>query len=491
MFAVQRLLTFPGQNNPSSKGFSKMTQTTSDIQNYLDEHAGRFQQELCDWLRMASVSTDPGFAPDVRLAADWLQKKFDGLGFSTELIETVGHPIVYAESPAVPGAPVVLVYGHYDVQPPDPLDKWDAPPFEPTVRDGKVFARGATDDKGQLLTHVLSCEGWMETVGQLPLQIKFLIEGEEECGSKGLNEFLAGKYDGDGPAVADRLAADICVISDSSQYGPGQPAITYGLRGITYFQLNLTGPNRDLHSGAFGGAVTNPANALSKILAGLIDDDGKIQIPGFYEDVIDVSPRERDEYNALNFSDDEFQQNLAVDGMTGETGYSTLERRWARPTFDVNGLWSGYQGEGAKTVLPGKAGAKFSFRLVPNQDPAKIAVALETRIKQLCPPGIQIELVDMHGAPGVLVPLENPFMEPAAKAVEKGFGKRPVFIRSGGSIPVVGSFKEQLEMDTLLLGWGQDDDNPHSPNEKFSLDDFQRGIKASAYLWQEISEVKK
>lgn len=468
-----------------------MTQSTADIQNYLDENAEQFQQQLCDWLRMASVSTDSQFADDVREAAEWLKNRFDGLGFQTELIETVGHPIVYAESPAVEGAPVVLVYGHYDVQPPDPLDKWDAPPFEPTIRDGKIYARGATDDKGQLLTHVLSCEGWMKTQGKLPIQIKFLIEGEEECGSKGLNEFLSGKYDGDGPAVSEKLAADICVISDSSQYGPGQPAITYGLRGITYFQLNLTGPNRDLHSGAFGGAVTNPANALSQILAGLINEKGQIQIPGFYDDVIEITERERGEYNSLNFDDQEFMNDLQVNGIAGEEGYSTLERRWARPTFDVNGLWSGYQGEGAKTVLPGKAGAKFSFRLVPDQDPKKIATRLEQRIRELCPPGIEFELVDMHGAPGVLVPLENAFMEPAARAVEKGFGKRPVFIRTGGSIPVVGSFKDQLGMDTLLLGWGQDDDNPHSPNEKFSLADFQRGIKASAFLWQEIAEVSR
>ncbi len=468
-----------------------MTQSTSDIQNYLDEHAEQFQEALCEWLRIPSVSTDSAFADDMKTAADWLLKRFDDLGFQTELIDTIGHPIVYAESPAVPGAPVVLVYGHYDVQPPDPLDKWDAPPFEPTIRDGKVYARGATDDKGQLLTHVLSCEGWVKTEGKLPLQIKFLIEGEEECGGAGLTEFLAGKYDAPGTSVNERLAADICVISDSSQYGPGQPAITYGLRGITYFQLNLTGPNRDLHSGAFGGAVTNPANALTKILAGLMNEKGQIQIPGFYDDVIDVTDRERGEYQSLDFSEEDFKKELEIEDFTGEEGYSTLERRWARPTFDINGLWSGYQGEGAKTVLPGKAGAKFSFRLVPDQCPKKIAVALEQRIKELCPPGIEFELIDMHGAPGVMVPLENPFMEPAANAVEKGFGVRPVFIRSGGSIPVVGSFKNQLGMDTLLLGWGQDDDNPHSPNEKFSLADFQSGIKASAYLWQELATVKK
>ncbi len=468
-----------------------MTQQTANIQNYLDEQAGRFQNELCDWLRMASVSTDSQFADHVRAAAGWLRQRFDDLGFQSGLIETCGHPIVYAESPPVPGAPVVLVYGHYDVQPPDPLDLWHTPPFEPRIEDGKVFARGATDDKGQLLTHVLSCEGWMKTAGALPLQIKFLIEGEEECGSKGLYEFLAGKYDGDGISAHDRLAADICVISDSSQYAPGMPAITYGLKGITYYELRLDGPNRDLHSGTFGGSVSNPANALVKILAGLIDDAGRVQIPGFYDDVIELTEREREEYRSLNFDDAAARQDLAVDAFTGEAGYSTLERRWARPTFDINGLWSGYQGEGAKTVLPAKAGAKFSFRLVPDQQPEKIKAGLERRIKELCPPGIRMELIDMHGAPGVLLPIDSPFMEPAARAIEAGFGTRPVFIRCGGSIPVVGAFKEMLGIDTLLLGWGQDDDNPHSPNEKFSLEDFQRGIKASACLWQEIADMKQ
>jgi succinyl-diaminopimelate desuccinylase len=466
-----------------------MTPTNVEIQHYLDENASRFVDDLCQWLQLASIGTDPKFDGEVREAANWLKQRFESLGIPVELIETDGHPLVYAETPPVPGAPTVLVYGHYDVQPPDPLDLWTDPPFQPTIRDGKVFARGATDDKGQLLTHVLSCEGWIRTVGSLPLQVKFLIEGEEESGSKGLGEFLAGKYDGSGPSVGERLAADICVISDCSQYAPGRPAITCGLRGLAYYQLELTGPNRDLHSGAFGGAVRNPANALCEMLAALRDDRGRVAIPGFYDDVIDLTPRERAEYEALGFDDNEFRKELGITEIVGETGYSSLERRWARPTFDINGLWSGYQGDGAKTVLPARACAKFSFRLVPDQDPHKVTALLKKQLQALCPPGITMKLIDMHGARGVLVPLENPYMEPAARAIESGFGIRPVFIRSGGSIPVVGYFKQLLNIDTLLLGWGQDDDNPHSPDEKFSLVDFQRGIKASASLWQELASV--
>lgn len=459
------------------------------LEDFLSSKRDQYENELCDWLKMASVSTDSAFEKDVRSAADWLKNRMDSIGIQTEIIETCGHPIVYGETPKIEGAPTVLVYGHYDVQPPDPLDEWDSPPFEPVIKDRKVFARGATDDKGQMITHVFSLEAWKETMGDLPIQVKFLIEGEEECGSKGLYEFLDGKYDKD-VAVKDKISADIAVISDTSQYGPDMPAITYGLKGICYFELRLQGPNQDLHSGAFGGSVTNPANALTTMLSAIINDKGQIQIPDHYDDVIDLSARERDQFAALNFDDDAYMKQLGIEGMTGEKGYSTLERRWARPTFDINGLWSGYQGEGAKTVLPAEAGAKFSFRLVPNQDPKKVAVNLKKMLEEICPPGIKMELVDMHGAPGFVLPLESPFMEAAANAIEKGFGKKPVFIRSGGSIPVVNAFTNMLGIDTLLLGWGQDDDNPHSPNEKFSLEDFHKGIRSSAYLWAEIAKIK-
>lgn len=461
----------------------------SELDSYLEDNKTRFENDLCDWLKMPSVSTDSAFSGDVKAAADWLFSRFQDLGLQSEIIETCGHPIVYAESPKIEGAPTVLVYGHYDVQPPDPLDEWETPPFEPDIRGRNVYARGATDDKGQMITHVFSVEAWMKTVGKLPVQVKFLIEGEEECGSSGLNEFLAGKYDKDGVSVTDKLAADIAVISDTSQYGPGKPAITYGLRGICYFQLNLTGPDQDLHSGSFGGSVTNPANALSKMLNAIINANGQIQVPGFYDDVVPVTEREKGQFEDLKFSNEDYMQQLGVKGLTGEEGFSTLERRWARPTFDINGLSSGYQGEGAKTVLPAKASAKFSFRLVPNQDPAKIGPALEKMLQEICPDGIEMELIDMHGARGFVLSLDSPFMQAASQAIEHGFGSKPVFIRSGGSIPVVNSFTELLGVDTLLLGWGQDDDNPHSPNEKFSLDDFQRGIRASSQLWNELSKI--
>ena len=459
------------------------------LEAFLTGKRDQYENELCDWLKMASVSTDSAFEKDVRSAADWLKNRMDSIGIKTEIIETCGHPIVYGETPKIEGAPTVLVYGHYDVQPPDPLDEWDSPPFEPVIKDRKVYARGATDDKGQMITHVFSLEAWKETMGDLPIQVKFLIEGEEECGSSGLYEFLAGKYDKDVP-VKEKISADIAVISDTSQYGPDMPAITYGLKGICYFELRLQGPNQDLHSGAFGGSVTNPANALTKMLSAIMNDKGQIQIPGHYDDVTDLSAREREQFASLNFDDDAYMKQLGIEGMTGEEGYSTLERRWGRPTFDINGLWSGYQGEGAKTVLPAEAGAKFSFRLVPNQDPKKVGANLKKMLEEICPPGIKMELLDMHGAPGFVLPLESPFMSAAANAIEKGFGKKPVFIRSGGSIPVVNAFTNMLGIDTLLLGWGQDDDNPHSPNEKFSLEDFHKGIRSSAYLWSEIAKIK-
>jgi succinyl-diaminopimelate desuccinylase len=453
----------------------------ASLEEYLEQHRDSFEEDLFELLKIPSVSADSTYEQDVARAGQWIADHFERLGFATEVHLTEGHPIIYAESPPVAGVPTVLVYGHYDVQPADPIDEWITPAFEPTVRDGNVYARGATDDKGQMLTHIKSAQAWMETAGSLPVQIKYLIEGEEEVGSANLYKFI--------DESRQKLSCDIAVISDTSQFGPGQPAITYGLRGIAYFELRLTGPRQDLHSGTFGGAVTNPGIAICQMLSALIDEEGRIQIPGFYDAVTSLEDCERSQISNLPFDERVFMEQVGVEGLTGEGGYTTLERRWVRPTFDINGIWSGYQGEGGKTVLPSKASAKFSFRLVPDQDPVSIGESLEAMLQESCPEGITMELVTMHGAKGVVVPLGGKYMTAAAHAIERGFGHSPVFIREGGSIPVVSAFHDQLGVDTLLLGWGLDDDNTHSPNEKFSLADYHRGIRASTYLWQELSKI--
>jgi acetylornithine deacetylase/succinyl-diaminopimelate desuccinylase-like protein len=456
-----------------------------DIVQYLESNRSHFEDDLCDLLRIPSVSADPAFHPHCADAAQWVAAKFRGMGLRTELIPTCGQPLVFAQSAVVAGVPTVLVYGHYDVQPPDPLDQWISPPFEPTKRNGNLYARGATDDKGQMLTHVASAEAWLKSRGKLPVNLKYIIEGEEESGSSGINEYIATA------AAKEKLACDIIVISDTSQFGPGQPAITYGLRGGVWFELKVTGPKQDLHSGTFGGGVTNPLIALSKMLAALIDSKGRIQVPGFYDDVVPLSERERKQFASLPFSEPAFMEQLGVTGLTGEEGYTTLERRWARPTYDIHGLGGGYQGPGPKSIVPAAGFAKISFRLVPKQRPEKIAAALEKFLRPLCPPGATLEILGHHGAPGVLVPLESPYVSAAQRAIELGFGKQPVFIREGGSIPIVSTFAERLGADTLLLGWGLDDDNTHSPNEKFCLADFHRGIKASAFLWEELGRLPK
>jgi succinyl-diaminopimelate desuccinylase len=452
-----------------------------EIDAYLTAHAGQFEDDLCGLLRIAGISADPARREDIRQAADWVQRQLADLGLPTEVIETSGHPIVYAQSPAVPGQPVVLVYGHYDVQPVEPLEEWISPPFEPTKRGGNIYARGATDDKGQMLTHVFGARAWLKTRGKLPLQLKFLIEGEEEVGSKGLMEYLLA------PAAREKLKCDIVVISDTSQFGPGQPAITCGLRGGMWFEVKAAGPRQDLHSGTFGGAVANPINAICKLLAALIDERGRVQVPGFYDNVVQLSDAERKQFASLPFSEEKFKKQIGVRELAGEEGFSILERRWARPTYDILGIWGGQQMP--KAAIPARAGAKASFRLVPNQDPHKIAVATRQFLMERCPPGIELEVNTLPAARGVVVPSDSPYVAAASRAIEQAFGKPPVFIREGGSIPVVSAFRERLGVDTLLLGWGLDDDNTHSPNEKFCLADFHQGIKASAHLWQELTRI--
>ncbi len=446
---------------------------------YLIEHRDRYVEELKSLLRIPSVSADSRHRGDVRQAAEFVHDQLLVAGCTAEIVETAGHPIIYGEWTHAPGAPTVLVYGHYDVQPPDPLDQWVTPPFEPTVREGHIYARGATDDKGQMYTHIKSVEAWLQTVGQLPVNVKFVIEGEEEVGSDNLDRFLR--------AEQARCRCDVAVVSDTAQYGPGIPAITYGLRGIVACEVLLTGPAQDLHSGVFGGAIANPVNVLARLIASLHRPDGKIQVPGFYDAVIPLTAQERSNFAALPFSESEFAKSVGVSGTSGEVGFTTLERRWARPTCDVNGITGGYQGEGPKTIIPARASAKITCRLVPNQQPQSILHDLEAYLRAQLPPGIALEFKAQHGCPAALCDLNSPYMAAASRAVATGFGKEPVLMREGGTIPVVGSFKEILGVDTLLLGWGQNTDNLHSPNERFSLEAFHQGIHASAALWQELA----
>ncbi|QDV40327.1 Succinyl-diaminopimelate desuccinylase [Stieleria neptunia] len=446
----------------------------------LDSDRKALLDDLMEWLRIPSISSDSRRLGEVRAACDWVSGKLQRAGLSVETIATAGHPMVVAQTAPVEGAPVVLVYGHYDVQPAEPLEDWISGPFEPTVREGNLFARGATDDKGQVLTHIQSVCRWLSAGHALPLQIKFLIEGEEEVGSENLERML--------PDLADKLACDCVVISDSSQYADGQPAITYGLRGIATYELTVDGPGQDLHSGSFGGAVMNPAIALCKMLSSMVDENGVIQIPGYYDRVQPLTDQERRQWRELPQSDAAFAESVGVKQLFGEQGYTTDERRWARPTFDINGLTSGHQGEGVKTIIPAKASAKISFRLVADQDPKELTGQLNDHFSANTPPGVTWELETDHGAPGMLANIDTPFAKAAELAIDAAFGTKPVFIREGGSIPIVTRFQEALGCDCLLLGWGLSDDNTHSPNEKFRVQDYHRGIQASARLWNEIAK---
>lgn len=455
----------------------------ADLDQYLATHADRFVQELKAFLRIRTVSADSTLKAEVRKGAEFVRFQMESAGLKAELIETAGHPIVYGEWLGAPDAPTVLIYGHYDVQPPDPLNEWITPPFEPTERDGCLFARGATDDKGQVFTHLKSVEAWMKTAGRLPVNVKFVIEGEEEVGSRNLDDFLE--------ANKTRLKSDVAVISDTSQFAVNVPAITYGLRGIVACEVTVRGPNQDLHSGVFGGAVANPVNALARLIAGLHDREGRVHVPGFYDDVSELSVEERKGFAALPFDEAAFLKELGITEGWGEAGYTTLERRWARPTCDVNGIKGGYQGEGPKTIVPASATAKITCRLVPRQDPQKIVESLEAWLQQECPRGVTLEFKAWHGCPAFVFDAGSRFMGAARKAIETAFGVPPVLIREGGSIPVVANFRTVLGVDTLLLGWGQNTDNLHGPNEHFHLADFHRGTRASAHLWQELADCGK
>ncbi len=444
------------------------------LNEYLDMHRQRAEDQLVEFLRIPSVSTDPACAADVRHCADWLADHLRSIGVPhVEVVPTAGHPIVYAEDlRAGADAPTVLFYGHYDVQPVDPIDLWTQPPFEPVIRDGKVFARGATDDKGQVFLHIKAIEAEYAVNGALPINVKLLIEGEEEIGSPNLAPFVK--------ANTEKLSCDAVLVSDTPMFAPGVPSIVYGLRGLAYLQVDIEGPNRDLHSGSYGGAVNNPLNALAHIIAKLKDEDGRIQVPGFYDAVLEVTPEEHASLNALGFDDERLKTDVGVDALVGEHGYTTPERLWARPTLDVNGFIGGFTGEGAKTVLPARAMAKISMRLVPHQKHDDIAAKVIRYIESIAPAGTRVHVRDLHGADPVLVPRDTAAIRAAVTALEETFGTPCRFTREGGSIPVVLLFDTVLHAPTVLMGFGLNNENAHSPDEHFDLSNFHTGMRAVA-----------
>jgi acetylornithine deacetylase/succinyl-diaminopimelate desuccinylase-like protein len=460
-----------------------MGSDSRDVLARIDAEKETYLEELKDYIRIPSISTDPAYKADIQRAADFLEGQLRAAGLTTEQIQTAGNPLVYAEWLGAPGKPTVLFYGHYDVQPADPLELWRNPPFEPTVEGDKLVARGATDDKGQSYAHAKAVAATLRERGSLPINVKFLVEGEEESGGEAIDRYV--REDG-----GKRLACDAVMISDTSLYAPGQPSLIYGLKGLCYMEMKVTGPNRDLHSGTFGGAVTNPLNALSQIIAKLRDEKtGKILIPGFYDDVRPLEEWERREFAGLPFDEDQYRSELGVSELFGEEGYSTRERTWARPTCDVNGIFGGYMGKGAKTVLPSWGGAKVSMRLVPDQEPKKIAKLFTDYVRSVAPKGVTVEVESLHGADPVVVEVKGPIVDAALDAMEEIWGARPVRIREGGSIPIVSTFSAVLGVPVLLLGFGLNDDSLHSPNEKFNISHFYNGIRSVARLLDRLSEV--
>lgn len=454
-----------------------------EITSYIKSNKQNYIEELKEFLRIPSISTLVENKDDVARCAQFVADNLKKIGLSrVEIFKTEGHPIVYGEWLGAPGKPTVLIYGHYDVQPVDPVELWNSPPFEPTLKNGKIFARGATDDKGQVFMHFKSVEAYFKNEGSLPLNVKFIIEGEEEVGSESLNIFLKSN--------SDLLKCDAVLISDSSLYDVGIPTLTYGLRGISYLEVEVVGPNRDLHSGSFGGAVANPINKMAQLLSKLQNKNGKVTIPGFYDDVIKLTKKEKENFKALKFSDKKFAKELGVDELNGEKGFSTLERLWVRPTLDCNGITGGFTSKGAKTVLPSKVTAKISMRLVPNQDPNKIAKLFERYVKKIAPKSVKIKVTNLHGGYPSLTNMDNPANIAASKAMSKAFGKKTVFMREGGSIPIVTEFSKKLKAPVVLMGLGLNTENLHSPNEHFDLNHFELGIISSAYFMKEFAETK-
>ncbi|MGH7665147.1 MAG: dipeptidase [Gemmatimonadaceae bacterium] len=459
-----------------------MTATTSiprDIDAFLSANDARIHDELFDFLRIPSVSARAEHTPDVLRAARWVESSLRSAGLGATTHPTAGHPIVVGEwREAGPGAPTMLIYGHYDVQPAEPLDLWTSPPFEPTVRDGRIFARGSVDDKGQLFLHIKALEAHLRVREKLPVNVIVLAEGEEEVGSENLAGFVRENV--------DMLRADGVVVSDSEMFAPGLPSILYSLRGLAYFQIDVRGAQTDLHSGGYGGAVVNPAMALARILASMHDDHGRVTIPGFYDAVREWEPEARERISRLPFSDEQFLAEVGAPALGGETGYSTLERLWTRPTCEVNGLLSGYTGEGAKTVLPATAMAKVSCRLVPDQEPVEIERFMDEHVRSIAPDGVTVTVRHLHGGRPWRAELDGPLFDAASRALAAAFGREPVFTGEGGSIPVVSEFATTLGAPVLLMGFGLPGENAHAPDEWISDDNFVRGMRAVATLWEEL-----
>jgi len=453
-----------------------------EILNHINENINSYIEELKDFLRIQSISTLPEHKNDMQAAAQFVADKIKQAGIEkVNIYQTEGHPIVYAEWLGAPGKPTVLIYGHYDVQPADPIDLWHTSPFEPVIKDGKIYARGATDDKGQMYVHIKSVESFFRVNGSLPVNVKFLIEGEEEIGSSNLYSFLKSN--------TDLLKCDAVLISDTSLWDEGVPTITYGLRGISYMEIEVTGPNRDLHSGTYGGAVPNPVNILADIISKLKDKNGRITIPGFYDDVLKPSKQEKENLKKLKYSEKEFAKSIGIKKSVGEKGFSLLERIWSRPTLDCNGIVGGFTGKGAKTIIPSNASAKISMRLVPNQNPQKMEKLFTKYIKKIAPDYVDVKITSIHGGSPFIAKLNQPIMKVAAKAMSSAFGKETVFMREGGSIPIVVQFAEKLKATPILMGLGLDSENLHSPNEHFNLNHFRLGIISSAYFMNELAKL--
>ena len=450
---------------------------SSDLDKFLSDNDSRIRDELFEFLRIPSVSAKSDHNADTKKAAEWVKASLDKIGVKAKIYPTAGHPVVVGEWRNAPGAPTVLIYGHYDVQPAEPLDLWTSPAFEPTVRDGKIFARGSVDDKGQLFLHIKALEAHLATRKKLPVNVIVVAEGEEEIGSEHLAQFVEEKK--------DFLKSDVVVISDSAMFAEGQPSILSSLRGLAYFEINVQGPSTDLHSGSYGGAIVNPAMALARILATFHDENGHIAIDGFYDKVREWTPKIREQMRSLPFDDKTLMHETSVNALGGEKGYTTLERLWTRPTCEVNGLLSGYTGEGAKTVLPAKAMAKVSCRLVPDQDPTEIEKLMKAHVAKVAPKGVEVTVQHLHGGRPWRAELNGPIYDAACRALKAAFNKDPVITGEGGSIPVVGDFERILGTPVLLVGFGLPGENAHAPDEWMSEENFRIGMRAMATLWDE------